>query len=572
MLLAAPHRGTTVEFHRHGPSVLGIGHQAGHTGSELVHSNGVTVAFTGVLDNLDDLAGAFDLPRGAPFTPGAVVLAGFRILGVRLPARLRGAFAAIISDGAGLMAFRDHVGLAMLFYRDERDRVYIASEVKQVLAGSGLPLEPDPAAVEATFFGAWDGSPPVALRGARRLPGGTTLQADGQEVHIRRYWEPERLIGTRVLSPSDVRSGFECLMTQAVRRTLTGADVVALSGGIDSPAVAAFAAPEHLRIAGRPLSALTAIYPNLPRVDESRYVTQIAEHLQLPLHRYEQRVAPFDRMTEWVRLLDGPVPMISVQETAELYTQARGLGFATMLTGELAESVVDSRRYLVAQLLRQGRLGDVARQLGEQRRRGMALKGIGRQLAAAVTPRALGAAYMRWRPTLRGSRIPDWLDRARVREAAARYVVPAAERWTQEQVVDFTRPDPALEADDICQAVAGITVRRPWADVDLWEFFLSLPAHVKFADPRSKGLVRDSLRDRLPAAIVDRTDKTVFNDVALSRIDYPSLRHWLVKPRQRIAGVDYDVLAQHLAREDFDLVDDNWARDLVAVQAFLAQW
>ena len=35
----------------------------------------------------------------------------------------------------------------------------------------------------------------------------------------------------------------------------------------------------------------------------------------------------------------------------------------------------------------------------------------------------------------------------------------------------------------------GVDVRRPFVDVDLWEFFLSLRAEVKFPDTRSKTLV-----------------------------------------------------------------------------------
>ena len=568
MLLAAPHRGTTFDVRQHGNCVLGIGHHADRPDSELILSDGIAVAFSGRLDNFADLVREFDLVEGAPatVTMGAAVLAGFRALGERLPNHLRGAYAAVISDGSSLFAFRDHVGLVTLFHRQDPGGIYVGSEAKQVLAGAGVPMEPDLAAVEATFYGSWDGPPPVALRGTVRLAGGTKLRADLKGHQTRRYWEPQRLVGTSQLSPEEIRPRFECLMSQAVARTLTGSDILALSGGIDSPAIAAFAAPGHR------LAALTAVYPDLPRVDESHYVRQITDHLQLQLHTYEPQVTPFDRVAEWVRVLDGPVPRTSVQDTAELYREARRLGFSTLLTGELAESVVDSRRYLVSHLLRQRRLRDAVRHLGAQRGRGMAVGGIVRQLAAAILPRALGAAYMRWRPTLRGSRIPDWLDRAKVKEGAAHQLVPAGQRWQQEQVIDFTHPDSALEADDICQAVAGITVRRPWADIDLWEFFLRLPAHLKFADPTSKGLVRASLHDRLPETIVNRSDKTVFDDFAMSRIDYPSLRRWLTRPPHRIAGVNYDGLAQHLIKEDFDLVDYNWARDLVAVQAFLAQW
>jgi asparagine synthase (glutamine-hydrolysing) len=115
-------------------------------------------------------------------------------------------------------------------------------------------------------------------------------------------------------------------------------------------------------------------------------------------------------------------------------------------------------------------------------------------------------------------------------------------------------------------------VRMPWADVDLWEFFLSLPAEVKFPDGRMKPLVRDLMRSKIPDSIVDRKDKTVLNEFVIAGIDYPSLRKWLINPDKRMPGVNYALLAEHLEREDLDLFGYIWAKDLAGIQAFLAQW
>src|SRR5256885_1454138 len=83
---------------------------------------------------------------------------------------------------------------------------------------------------------------------------------------------------------SGVRSRFKELMSQAVARTLSGRDVVSLSGGIDSPAVASYAAPIHLQMSGHPIGALSAFFPAYPDVDESRYIKVVCKHLEIPLH------------------------------------------------------------------------------------------------------------------------------------------------------------------------------------------------------------------------------------------------------------------------------------------------
>jgi len=115
-------------------------------------------------------------------------------------------------------------------------------------------------------------------------------------------------------------------------------------------------------------------------------------------------------------------------------------------------------------------------------------------------------------------------------------------------------------------------VRRPFVDVDLWEFFLSLRAEVKFPDTRRKTLVRRSLRGRLPDELLDRRDKTVFGEHLLTHADYDLMRRYLVDPKHRIGGVDYARLAQRLEQGGFTLWEYCWARDLTSAHAFLDAW
>jgi hypothetical protein len=109
-------------------------------------------------------------------------------------------------------------------------------------------------------------------------------------------------------------------------------------------------------------------------------------------------------------------------------------------------------------------------------------------------------------------------------------------------------------------------------DVDLFEFFLSLPAKVKFPRHFGKALVRDLLRGSVPDVILDRRDKTYFNDHFMSRIPYPTLRKLLIDPEYRFKGVLYDVLADQLDRQDLSAIDYQWALELAKFHAFLAQW
>jgi asparagine synthase (glutamine-hydrolysing) len=107
---------------------------------------------------------------------------------------------------------------------------------------------------------------------------------------------------------------------------------------------------------------------------------------------------------------------------------------------------------------------------------------------------------------------------------------------------------------------------------ELWEFALSLPAETKFVEAVSKPLLREAMRGLLPQAILDRRDKTFFNEYSLSRSDYPALRKWILASPYRMSGVDYAQLAERLEREDLDVIDLRWARDLARIHAFAALW
>ena len=570
MMAVVPHRGERRQTLVHGRCVLACIGSDDMPETALGEIDGIAVAFAGGLDNAEDLALELDRRNARPSVPGlpALLAAGFREFGVDLPERLRGVFAGAISDGQRVHCFRDHIGHRPLFYRTDGRGFLAASEAKQVVAGAGIAREPDLEVVERIVFRNYDDQTPAALRGVRRLPKSTVISADGEGVRLHRYWRPEQLLETARLSDDDTRTRFEELMGQAARRSLTGRDVVSLSGGIDSPALAAFAAPLHRERFGRPLHALTVIYPNHPSVDERRYVEPLAAFLGMPLHLYEQETNALADLARWVALTDSPYPAASLAHYAEDYGRARELGFRRILTGEHAEYVMAMQLFVLDHYLTHGRWGAARRELSARRARGWSWFSLFRLVLRSVAPDAVMNARRAF-GSYRASTVPTWVDRRRVARDKSGSV---RERWRGVQLTGFIGPGISLEAEEVCQAVTGVEARRPWTDVDLWEFFLSLPAEQKFPDLRQKGLVRNLLRGRVPDEILDRQDKTVFDAAGLARVDYATLRRYLVSPRHRLPGVDYELLATRLDSERLSVVELGWARNLATAHAFLAQW
>jgi asparagine synthase (glutamine-hydrolysing) len=567
MLAEAPHRGTDQEVVTHGQTLLGVVRRPGELDATVEVFDGVAVAFTGTLDNAEELARSTGRGQGHAGSPARLLIDAFQRFGGELPLRLRGAYAAVVSDGRHLVCFRDHLGYGSLFHRRHGRAWYVASEAKQVVAGTGICRAPDLDVVERIFYrGDDDDAMPSALAGVERVPKTTTVISDGSAVRAHCYWNPADLLETAHLSADEVQDRFDELMTQAARRMVTGRDVVTLSGGIDSPAIAAYAAPVHLERMGTPLQALTFAYPDHPSVDEQGYAELVARHVKIPHHVCVHRARLLDRLDEWMRLVDGPVYSMSLPHYEAQYRQARALGARTVLSGETAEYVIDRSRFLIAHLLTHRRPGALLRRLRYEQAQGASLSGLGRALLSPLVPTRLTARS--WQRE-RGD-VPAWVDLRRANEASVRFLVPAADRWGKLQLNPFTACTVNSEAEAICQEVCGVRARRPWTDIDLWEFFLSLPAEVKFPVPQRKGLVRRLLRGRVPDAILDRRDKTVFNEAIMADVNYAALDRWLLAPPHRIAGVDYRLLADRLQARDLALGEYRWARNLAAANAFLS--
>jgi asparagine synthase (glutamine-hydrolysing) len=574
-LAAAPHRGTRTTLASLGRTTLGVTNDPALADAWIADEGDLVAAVCGDLDEIDELAatlGAQGHSPADPDDPASAVCAAWRAWGEDTPSRLRGSYAIAVSDGDRVWAFRDHVGYRALSYREDANAVTIASEPKQVIAASGIASEPDLDVLEHVFFTDYDDETPSALRGVWRLPKARLLRGGDGELVARRYWFPERLLETARYDDGELAERFDHLMTRAVVRGFRGDDAVALSGGIDSPAIAGYGAGPHLERYGTPLAALTAAYPVHPTVDETGYVRRIAERLDLPLHLYEPHAWPSGDLQGWARLFDGLTPVFSAHDAEVMFVSAREQGYRHLLGGFAAELVIDMRQSLLAHLLATGRIGHAALLARLQLQKGVKPGAVVRQLIGPLVPRSAYAAYRRRVPPRGHARVPDWVDIERVNRKAVRNTPAPRLRWREAQLGGFRGPGLSVEANEVVQELCGVRLRRSWTDVDLWEFFLSLPAEQKFPDVTTKGLVRRLLRGRVPDEILDRSDKTVFNESVAGRIDYEELRRWLGDARPLFPGVDHERLAKRLADEDMDVFEYLWARDLASVYAFVALW
>ena len=177
---------------------------------------------------------------------------------------LRGEFAFVLWDGPNdtLFAARDRFGIKPLYYTTYRGTLYLASEIKSLLA-AGVPARWD----RATFFQAnhFLGIPTpqdrTLFEGIYQVPPGHYLLASGRQVRLIRYWDFEypAAVDARQVAPDvEYAERFRHALDEAVRLRLR-ADVPVgcyLSGGLDSCAVLGLAATHRTE----PIRAFTLTF------------------------------------------------------------------------------------------------------------------------------------------------------------------------------------------------------------------------------------------------------------------------------------------------------------------------
>ncbi|HEX2153484.1 MAG TPA: asparagine synthase-related protein [Acidimicrobiia bacterium] len=577
MLAAAPHRGDQTDLISFPGGAIGVSHRGTNRNESGIGRAGEHIAaFAGQIDNIVSLAREHGIDTGPSTHPDGgttarLLAAGFASEGVDLLRKLRGVFTVALAAPGEVVVARDQLGFKALYHAERNGAAYFANEPHQVLAGASIPADPNMAFLHGSLFGQPEETDETAMTGVLRFPRASWARVSNGAPRPVRYWDPSPLLEGSDMDADEATEELAHRLQAGIRRAVRGNEAVALSGGIDSPIVAAYAAHPHMDSSGKPLKAISAVFPHLPDVDESKYIEKVVERYGLEWHPFVQKAKAMDDIELWVRRLGNPGKNLSIPEVAEMYQLANSLGATTVFTGELAEFVYAYHLDLLAYLMSTLRLGAAGHHIRERRLRGQGWASIARELGRSMAPSPLLYWWLR-----SGTRraLPPWIDFERLAGRNSPFDYPwARRRWRQLEIApavsDFSQN---LDDLDVVAEHCGVNVRMPIADVDTWEFMISLPAEVKYPNPKRKTLVRQAMRGVLPDEILDRQDKTFFNSHMLETADYGSLQRWILKTDFRLDGIDYDSLEDHLAAQAMGPGELDWVYDLARIHAFIAQW
>jgi len=317
----------------------------------------------------------------------------------------------------------------------------------------------------------------------------------------------------------DYSERFKELLQVAVSdRLRTDRVAVFMSGGLDSPTLAAVAARLlRERSADARLQAITSVYDRLIPDAERHYAGLVAEHLKIPI-RYDVRDDETS-IVDWDRTaVHTPEPVDNPPAFAAgvAFFQKMAADTRVFLYGEGPDNALryEWRPYL-SHLVAKRRVGGLVHALVSDAlmHPRVPLRSSIRQIAGAR------AVKKKWLETF-----PIWLNEEFVARCHCR------ERWETRQRTSSSphpvRPlgydgfkpvrwQPLFEDCDMSGALSHSEIRHPFLDLRLLQYMLALPA---MPWCRNKLIIRRSMRTVLPDDVLRRKKTTLSASPDFARV------------------------------------------------------
>lgn len=503
---------------------------------------------------------------------------GYAAFGRDVLSRLRGSFLAVVTDeraGQALIAV-DQLGGHAPYLWTNGSRLVFASEVRALLAVLPSRPQPDATAVAHWLAGRTLPDRSSLYHGISRLSGGEYLELAAGSRRRRVYWTPTYAEPFSLGRHDAVDRIWTAVCGSVQERIAAGGRIgLIMSGGVDSSAVAT--AAMEVTAGALPPRGYSAVFPGHrhPRVDESRRVDELIEGIGMPNVQLElEPVGALAVSLDFLEMWDVPAFGAGYLIERSLLDRARADGIEVILDGQGGDELFALSGYLLADLLRRGRLRSsfgLTRRLPGGRGRGI------RELAAAwryyaingLIPTPLHAALRRIRAN--DSQVPAWLAPSaaamlsRTDDAWA-WKRSDGPRWWAHKAYLLTQVRQAVGMHDYLRhraGVSGMTARPALLDLSLVELALRIPPELEFDPDYDRPLIREAMRGRTPDSVrlaVRKSNLAPFYRDVLAGEDLAAIRRLLTAPGAEIGGyVRRDAVAA-LVEHPKTLDDPGWDR------------
>ncbi len=463
-----------------------------------------------------------------------VIAAAYDHWGKACVSKFDGMFAFAIWDEKeqSLFAARDRFGEKPFYYTLQGQSLIFASEIKAFWA-LGINKEvdrhmafhyltlgyvDDPLEADRTFF-----------HQIHKLPAAHTLKYSAiyRDAVIERFWDIDLQETAPDITDEEAQQRLMELLTTSVKRRLR-CDVqmgCSLSGGVDSGTLAYLLSKQM----NEPVQTFTAVFPGFDR-NEWDTAQTIAKHIGARA----QEVVLAD--TDWFRTgieclkqQDEPVGSSSVFAQYAVHKAIQSTGVKVVIDGQGADEILGGyERYYpwYWQELYRSRKLRFSQELASTKALGAATAFNWKNKLAAFFPHT--AAQYRKREYHQKANLHPELYKDFKKEHLNNFHHALPEHPGLNGALYFTTCTHGLEellryADRNAMGV-GLEARFPFLAHELVEFIFSLPSQMKIRQGWRKWILRASMQNHLPAAIIWNTQKIGFETPQMHWMQQPSFQ------------------------------------------------
>jgi asparagine synthase (glutamine-hydrolysing) len=425
---------------------------------------------------------------GAAQLPDAeTILSSYEKFGENCVDHLIGDFAFVIWDKRlrRLFCARDHFGVKPFFFA-RAGNSFIFSNVLNTLRRDSRVSDAlnENAVGDYLAFGLNQDLTTTIFRDIQRLPAGHTLSLANGAITTRCYWAPSVKEEIRFRDPQAYVDRFNELLTAAIKDRLRTSRVsISMSGGLDSTSLAVIARellPERSAVRG-----FSNVYDQLIPDEECHYSTLAASAIGIPIHHNDA-----DKYGLFEGEMNQPEPFL---------ISPLGGQFDDLMRLMAANAPVAFTGYDGDALMNEP-------------------TGV-RQFLSRIRRRKEKPIRVEY---------PEWIDESFARR------INLKDRWYEPEISDSRRPAtlralqsrvwaPLFEGYDKHVTQLPLEVVHPFIDVRLVEYLLAIPAKPWCVN---KHILRCAMKDRLPAAVLNRPKTPLADDPALQLSRRRSVR-WL---------------------------------------------
>ena len=465
---------------------------------KTVQGRSCTLVYNGELYNTEELRASLKA-RGYGFdghSDTEVLLTAYLEWGPAAVARLNGIFAFAVWDEARQELFlaRDRMGVKPLFYFVLNKGLLFASELKALLVHPLVQpaVKPDGLA-ELLLLGPGRTPGHGIFAGVHELKPGYTLTCNRDGLKVEPYWQlrpaPHRD------DPETTVREVRALLGDTVRRQLVS-DVpicTLLSGGLDSSAITALAAPELLKTKGQVLHTYSVDFTGNDRFFrrnsfqpdlDAHWAGYVSRYLKTRHHYVTiDPAALIDGIDQALFARDLP-GMADIDLSLLLFCREIKKDFTVAVSGECADEIFAGYPWYYEE----------------------------NPLAGESFPwlRNLETKIALLAPEIKAQLQPEIYLRARSREAIAEAPLlpdepPVEQRMRQMFYLNLTRWMPTLlDRKDRMSMYTGLEIRVPFCDHRLVEYAYNIPWALKNYNGQRKGILRAALKGLLPEDVCNR--------------------------------------------------------------------